>query len=488
MTRSDRSRPRAVAAAAIAALGGAAALHLTPFSPPSTALAQARAESPVPSFADAVERTMPAVVNIAVTKTFGTGAGFSRDLRPFPGRPLDEFFGRFFEPPAVPGAPRRAEGAGSGFIIDPEGYVVTNHHVVAAADEIRVTLADGRQLDATIVGDDPQMDLALLKLDVGERLPHVELADSDAVRVGDWVIAIGNPFGLGGSVSVGVVSARGRDIRTGPYDDYLQIDAPINRGNSGGPVLNAEGFVIGVSTAIVSPNGGNVGIGFAIPSNRAASVVRQLKEKGSVERGWLGVELQRLDPSLARSLGLEAPKGALIARVLPNGPAARAGLEAGDVVIRFGNREIGSSRDLTFAVAETAPGERVAVRVIRDGAERTLDVELGQRAEDGRGYAPQARPGRAAEAPLGLRLAPLTASERARLGLPAEVVGALVASVRPGSPAARHGLRPGDVIVEIDRERVESADEAAAALERARGESVLLLVRRGDTQLFVAVD
>src|SRR5690606_18241846 len=212
--------------------------------------------------------------------------------------------------------------------------------------------------------------------------------------------------------------------------------------------------------------------------NRVASVVRQLKEKGAVERGWLGVELQRLDPSLAKSLGLETPKGALIARVLPDGPAAQAGFEAGDVVIRFGDREIGSARDLTFAVAETAPGERVAVRVIRDGAERTLDVELGQRAEDGRGfYAPPARPSRGADAPLGLRLVP-----------PAEVEGALGAAVRPGSPAARHGLRPGDVIVEIDRERIESADQAAAALERARGESVLLLVRRGESQLFVAVD
>lgn len=412
MTRSGKSRPRAVAAAAIAALGGAAALHFTLLPPPSTALAQARAESFAPSFADVVERAMPAVVNIAVTKTIATGTGFSRDARPFPGRPLDEFFGRFFEMPPMPGVPRRAEGAGSGFIIDPEGYVVTNHHVVAGADEIRVTLADGRQLEATIVGDDPQMDLALLELDVDERLPHVEFADSDAVRVGDWVIAIGNPFGLGGSVSVGVVSARGRDIRSGPYDDYLQIDAPMNHGNSGGPVLDVNGEVIGVSTAIFSPNGGNVGIGFAIPSNRVASVVRQLKEKGAVERGWLGVELQRLDPSLAKSLGLETPKGALIARVLPDGPAAQAGFEAGDVVIRFGDREIGSARDLTFAVAETAPGERVAVRVIRDGAERTLDVELGQRAEDGRGfYAPPARPsrGRARARPRRERPAPRSA-------------------------------------------------------------------------------
>jgi len=496
MTLSTRSRPRALAAAAVAALGGAAALHLT-LPPQSVALAQDRPTTEglrAPSFADVVERASPAVVNIAVTKTLHVPtAGMRRDVRPgVPGGPLDEFFGRFFEMPgmpAVPGVPRRAEGAGSGFIVDPEGYVVTNHHVVAGADEILVTLADGRQLEAEIVGEDPQMDLALLELDVDERLPYVEFADSDEVRVGDWVLAIGNPFGLGGSASVGIVSARGRDIRSGPYDDYLQIDAPINRGNSGGPVFNADGEVIGVSTAIFSPNGGNVGIGFAIPSNHAAVVVRQLKENGTVERGWLGVELQRLDASLARSLGLDAPRGALIARVLPDGPAAQAGFEAGDVVTRFGGREIESTRDLTFAVAETAPGERVDVEVIRGGARRTLDVELGHRADAGTGSSAPARfSGRGGNAPLGLRLAPLTDAERSRLGLPSDVDGALVAAVRPGSPAARHGLRAGDVIVEVNREPIESPAEAAAALERARGDGALLLVRRGDSQLFVAVD
>ncbi len=390
MTLPGKSKkPRALAAAAVAALGSAAALHLV-LPPQSVALAQDRPATEglrAPSFADVVERASPAVVNIAVARTFHVPtAGMRRDAwPPGPGRPLDEFFGRFFETPGAPApsVPRRAEGAGSGFIVDPEGYVVTNHHVVADADEILVTLADGRQLAAEIVGEDPQMDLALLALDVDERLPYVELGDSDAVRVGEWVLAIGNPFGLGGSASVGIVSARGRDIRSGPYDDYLQIDAPINRGNSGGPVFNAAGDVIGVSTAIFSPNGGNVGIGFAIPSNRAAAVIRQLKEHGRVERGWLGVELERLDAARARSLGPDTPRGALIARVLPGSPAAQAGLEAGDIVIRFDGREIASTRDLTFAVAETAPRERVGVTVIRGGAERTLEVEVGQRAAAG---------------------------------------------------------------------------------------------------------
>ncbi len=493
-----RLRALPLTAAVAAALGGAAVLELG--APPfGAALAQEESARPrfeAPSFADVVERASPAVVNISVTKVMGptptTGwrEAWPRDV---PRSPLDEFFGRFFE---VPGVPRRAAGAGSGFIVDPDGYIVTNHHVVSDAEEIVVTLADGRQLDARVVGDDPQMDLALLEVDAGEPLPYVRFGDSDAVRVGDWVLAIGNPFGLGGSASAGIVSARGRDIRSGPYDDYLQIDAPINQGNSGGPVFNAAGEVIGVSTAIVSPNGGSVGIGFAIPSNHVTAVVEQLKESGSVARGWLGVSLQDLDASLAASLGVDATKGALVAEVVSGSPAEDAGFEVGDVVTRFDGEDIDSVRDLTFTVARHRPGESVTVEVIRDGRRRELEVELGDRASatamPSSGSRAPLRPGaRAGDAALGgMRLAPLTDRDRTRLGLPRDVDGVLIVDVRPGSAAAREGLRSGDVIVSVNRQRVDSVDDVTAALDAARRRNgrALLLVRRGSGQHFVALD
>ncbi|HEX6995895.1 MAG TPA: DegQ family serine endoprotease [Gammaproteobacteria bacterium] len=499
MSESNRKRLRVLplAAALAAVLGGAAVLDVG--APPfEIALAQERPAASgfqAPSFADVVERASPAVVNISVTKVMGPTptTGF-RDAWPrdLPRSPLDEFFGRFFE---MPGAPRRAAGAGSGFIVDPEGYIVTNHHVVSDAEEIVVTLADGRQLDARVVGDDPQMDLALLEVDADEPLPFVRFGDSDAVRVGDWVLAIGNPFGLGGSASAGIVSARGRDIRSGPYDDYLQIDAPINQGNSGGPVFNAAGEVIGVSTAIVSPNGGSVGIGFAIPSNHVTAVVEQLKETGSVERGWLGVSLQDLDEALAESLGIDGTEGALVAEVIAGSPADDAGFEVGDVVTRFDGEDIDSVRDLTFTVARHRPGESVTVDVIRDGRSRELEVELGDRARATSmpfsGSRAPARPGaRAGETALGLRLAPLTDRERSSLGLPSDVDGALIVDVRPGSAAAREGLRGGDVIVSVNRQPVDSVDDVTAALDAARRGNgrALLLVRRGDAQHFVALD
>ncbi|HEX7080672.1 MAG TPA: DegQ family serine endoprotease [Gammaproteobacteria bacterium] len=479
------------------ALAGGAAVDFGPV-PFSAAVAQERpatADLNAPSFADVVERASPAVVNISVTKTARWMPAVNRfrarppEEAPFRGTPFEDFFERFFEPPNAPGLPPapRVQGAGSGFVIDADGYIVTNHHVISDADEITVTFHDGRQLEATVVGDDPLTDLALLRVETDEPLPFVTFADSDAVRVGEWVLAIGNPFGLGGTATAGIVSARGRDIESGPYDDYLQIDAPINRGNSGGPVFNAAGEVIGVSTAIFSPNGGNVGIGFAIPSNQAASVVAQLRADGTVERGWLGVQLQTLDPDLAESLGLEEAKGALIAEVLDDTPAARAGLEAGDVVTRFGDRDIASPRDLSLAVAAADPGETVSVEIVRDGATRTIEVELGERA-DTVASAPGAGPG--GQGSLGLQLAPLTDDERARLGISEDVEGALIVGVVPGSPAAEEGLRAGDVIVEVNGRAVTSAADAADALRNARddGSDILMLVRRGDGQRFVALD
>lgn len=493
----DRRMHRALplAAALSVVLGGAAILELGAPSIPA-ALAQ---QEPVavgftaPSFADVVERASPAVVNISVTKVVGTmpASGY-RDVRPraTPGSPLDEFFGRFFEMPGAPAVPRRSEGAGSGFVVDADGFVVTNHHVVSDAEKIVVTFADGRQIDARIVGTDPQMDLALLEVDAEEPLPYVAFGDSDAVRVGEWVLAIGNPFGLGGSATAGIVSARGRDIRSGPYDDYLQIDAPINRGNSGGPVFDSAGRVIGVSTAIVSPNGGSVGIGFAIPSNHVAEVVEQLKATGSVERGWLGVSLQGLDGALADSFGLESAAGALVAEVVPDSPASAAGFEVGDVVTHFDGEAVESVRALTFAVAKRRPGDTVTVAVVRGGETHELEVDLGDRAAataSAGARGPAAQPGSMTH---GLQLAPLTDRERARLGLPRDFGGALIVNVRPDSPAAREGLRAGDVIVSVNRRSVGSVDEAAAALENARrdGERAVLLVRRGDAQHFVALD
>ncbi len=454
--------------------------------------AHSATESPVVvgSFADVVERVSPAVVNIAVTKVSRT-APTSAAPRPQARSPLDEFFGRFFEAPFGTGVPqpRRTEGLGSGFIVDADGYVVTNNHVIDGADEIVVTLQDGRKLDATLVGTDPQTDLALLKVDARGKLPAVAFGDSERARVGDWVIAIGNPFGLGGTATAGIISARGRDIRSGPYDDYLQIDAPINRGNSGGPVFNTAGEVIGVNTAIFSPNGGNIGIGFAIPSSQAKSVVAALRENGAVQRGWLGVQIQELDEEIAASLGLDAPKGALVAEVLADGPAERAGLRAGDVITAFAGREVDGVRALTRMVADRDPRETVTLDVLRDGERHEIRVELGDRSASPTVAAAGPRGNRAAERTLGLALRPLTDRDRAELGLPAGTAGAVVAAVDPGSPAAEKGLQPGDVITQIDRRPVASVDDALAALRDAAGreEPALLLVRRGDSQRFVAL-
>jgi serine protease Do len=410
-----------------------------------------------------------------------------------PGSPLDEFFGRFFEMPGVPNAPQapqRSEGAGSGFVIDADGYIVTNHHVVSDSEKIVVTFQDGEQLDATVVGQDPKTDLALLKVDADRSLPFVSFADSDRARVGEWVLAIGNPFGLGGTATAGIISARGRDIQSGPYDDYIQIDAPINRGNSGGPVFNIEGNVIGVNTAIFSPNGGNIGIGFAIPANQAASVVAQLKDGGAVERGWLGVQIQDIDEDLARTLGLEGAQGALVADVVADSPAAKAGFEAGDVVTRFGDSKVDSARSLSLAVANRKPGNSVDVEVVRQGERLELEVELGDATSTEQLAASGSSGGDAADgASLGLRLAPLTDQYRSQLGLPDDVEGAVVVDVSAGSAAAAKGIRPGDVITQVNHRDVASVDAAVAALKEAQrqGANALVLVRRGDGQRFVAM-
>jgi serine protease Do len=448
------------------------------------------AAAPGASFADVIESVSPAVVNIAVMKVESPaptsfqfrGDGGGAQQFPF------EFFERFFEgdPRQLP--QRRSEGQGSGFLIDASGYIVTNNHVAGSADEITVTLQDGRKFEASLVGSDPRTDLALIKIDAGSDLPYVAFGDSDDARVGDWVVAIGNPFGLGGTATAGIISARGRDIQSGPYDDYLQLDAPINFGNSGGPVFNVAGEVVGVNTAIFSPNGGNVGIGFAIPANQAKDIVADLKENGSVERGWLGVQIQELDEDLAASLGLNDTEGALVNEVVGEGPAARGGVQAGDVITRFNDREIDSPRTLSRVVAAATPNTGAKVTVWRDGRSRELTVELGEAQNE---VVAATAPGGGAQgsAVLGLTLRGLTAGDRASLGLPDTVEGAVVTAVAPGSAAAEKGIRPGDVITRVNQQNVTDAADAAAALNRAResDEPALLRVQRGDTQRFVAL-
>jgi serine protease Do len=450
------------------------------------------------SFADVFEAVSPAVVNIIVTQTEATPTSgvyrFNvpqsqgrRGERADPQDQLEQFFGRFFDMPQQVPQQRRVEGQGSGFVIDSGGYIATNNHVVDHASKIVVTLNDGRKLDATLVGRDAKTDLALIKVNA-TNLPHVAFADSDASRVGDWVLAIGNPFGLGGTATAGIISARGRYIQSGPYDDYLQIDAPINFGNSGGPLFNVSGQVIGINTAIYSPNGGNIGIGFAIPSNQAKTVIKQLRDSGSVERGWLGVQIQDLDDELAASVGLKDGKGALVADVVHDGPAAHGGIQAGDVITRFNDHDIDSARALSRVVADVNPSTTAKVTVWREGKSRELTVKVGQasKAEEVASNAPAGNDGADA---LGLTLRGLTDQDKAELGVPADVNGALIVAVEPDSVAADKGLEPGDVITRVNQKPVTSASAAVAALKAAKKDKshAMLLVRRGDSQRFVAL-
>jgi len=442
------------------------------------------------SFADVIEQVSPAVVNITVEKVAGP--------MPTAGAPtpFDDFFERFFGVPGGQGfgqspryAPQQphAEAQGSGFIIDADGYIATNNHVVENADSVTVTLDSGEELHAVVVGTDPQTDVALIKVD-SDDLPHVAFGDSDHARVGDWVVAIGNPFGLGGTATAGIISARGRDIRSGPYDDYLQIDAPINAGNSGGPVFNAAGEVIGINTAIFSPNGGNIGIGFAIPSNLAKQVLDELREQGSVSRGWLGVQIQPVDHDLAAAFGLDPDAaGVLVAEVVAGSPADRAGIEAGDVVTEFAGQAVDSPKGLARIVGAHDSGERVDVTVWRDGRERRIPVELGELESDGTVAAVAPSGHGSATSDFGLTLEDLTPRVADELGMPEDVRGAVVVDVAPGSPASEQGIRRGDVIVAVDRNSTDSARDVADALAANKSDRALLLVRRGDSQRFVAL-
>ncbi len=448
--------------------------------------------SPRPgSFADLVEAVAPAVVNISTTGTERRPEYAFREFSLPPGSPFEEFFKRYFdeEMPGRGGTPaeRETRAVGSGFIVSPDGYVVTNYHVVRNADKISVVIHDGGTYPATLKGVDDKTDLALLKIDAGDSLPYVEFGDSDTVRVGDWVVAIGNPFGLGGTATTGIVSARGRDIQSGPLDDFLQIDAPINQGNSGGPLFDATGKVVGVNTAIYSPNGGNVGIGFAIPASLAKNVVDQLKENGRIDRGWLGVQIQGVTKEIAEGLGMDEARGAVVADVVADSPAARAGLRPGDVILSFNGSPIKQLRDLPRLVADTAQGSSAKLQIWREGGEHKLDVKVGASPEvvDLAQTAPTA----AGEKPkLGLTLGELNGDTRRRYGVADGSTGVVVLNVDPDGPAAEAGVRPGDVITMVGTKNVSHPQEVVAAVEHGgKRDTVVLLVIRDGTRRFVAV-
>ena len=467
---------------------------------------QAHARGTPDSFADIVEKIEPAVVNISTTKALPTGGPGGEERFPFPqpppGSPFEDFFREFFDRDRSPEqqAPRRASSLGSGFVIDPEGYVVTNNHVIAEADEIQVVFGDESTYEAELIGRDSKTDLAVLKIKNPDReFPSVEFANSDTVRVGDWMIAIGNPFGLGNTVTAGIISARSRDIRAGPYDDFLQVDAPINRGNSGGPSFNLDGKVIGINTAIFSPSGGNVGIGFAIPSNLALPVINSLREDGRVKRGWLGVRIQTVTDEIAESLGLNEASGALVASVTSGGPAQEADIQPGDVVLEFDGKKINRMRGLPRIVAETEIGKAVDVLIWRRGQEETIKVTLGELPEDEELAALSQEDGNGSTGgtdnassidSLGVTIASITDEMRERFELPGETKGVVITEVSDGSTAGEENLRPGDVIVEVGQEEVNSPPEVSAKINQAQSEdkkSVLLLIdRKGDLR-FVAL-
>jgi serine protease Do len=462
--------------------------------------AQAQISAPA-SFETLAERLLPAVVNISTTSKVTQAAP---QLPQFPpGSPFEHFFKDFYEQyrGQMPQRQDKVSALGSGFVIDAEnGYVVTNNHVIKDADEIRIILQDDTSLDATLVGVDEKTDLAVLRVKVeGRQLTAVNWGDSDNAKVGSWVLAIGNPFGLGGSVTAGIVSARQRDINAGPYDDFIQTDASINRGNSGGPMFNMQGDVVGVNTAIFSPTGGSVGIGFAVPSNLAKNVVAQLIKYGQTRRGWLGVRIQDVTPEIAEGFGLKGKaRGALVSSLTPDSPAQKAGIQEGDIILSFDGQNIDAMRRLPRIVAETEVGKKVPVQIWRKGNETTLTVELGQMQQTAAAPADNAPPQPApAAAPaakdvteLGMTVAPLDEALRQQHGLPEGMKGVVVTAVANNGAAAERGIAAGDLIVEIDQQESGTPDNVAqkvAEAKKAGRSSVLLFVARKEDRRFVAL-
>jgi serine protease Do len=475
--------------ASVAGLGIAVLLggpgYRSPTLPALTSPAQAAEAAQHPAgFADLVARVKPAVVSVRVkidradTTSMNENGG---DKTPF-----DDFFRQFgFENGRDATQPRHqmVTGEGSGFFISADGYAVTNNHVVDHAKTVQVTADDGTKYTAKVVGTDPKTDLAVIKVDGKNDFPYVKFADH-APRVGDWVVAVGNPFGLGGTVTAGIVSARGRDIGSGPYDDYIQIDAPINKGNSGGPAFDLDGNVIGVNTAIFSPSGGSVGIGFDIPADTAKLVVAQLESKGSVTRGWMGVKVQPVTPEIADSLGLKKVEGALVDEPQPDGPAAKAGIAAGDVITAVNGKPIKGSRELAREVGMVPPGMSVRFDVLHQGTSKTLTLTLGEMPREQQANASAPEKSAQNEPHLGLRLAP--ANEVSGAG----AEGVAVVDVEPGSPAADHGLKTGDVILQVGGKAVSSVNDVRSALDEAHvggKHDVLMRVKTADGAHFVAM-
>lgn len=463
------------------------------------ASAGVQASEPPHDFSDLAKKMLPAVVNISTTQETpaepGTLPGMPPGAQeePAPGdAPTDEFLREFFKgnPEAVPAPETNA--LGSGFIIDPDGYVVTNNHVVEAAKEIKLILADGRQFKAKRIGTDPATDLALLKVDAKEPLPYLHWGSSEKVEIGDWVVAIGNPFGLGGSITAGLLSGRSRDIQAGPYDDFLQTDAAINRGHSGGPLFDAEGNVIGVNTAILSPNGGSIGIAFAIPASTARPVIAQLRERGSVRRGQLGVQIQPVTDEIAKAIGLENTKGALVASVTKGSPAEKAGLEAGDVILRYDGQAIDTMRALPRQVANTTIGKTVDVTVWRDDRKVDRNVTIAEQKPADVVDAPDKSKAPAVEEKptLGMRLEPLDESLKLQLGLEKNASGVLVTSVKPESAAAAQGIEAGDIISEVNKKPVSSPSHVEECVTEAKKQgrpAALLRINRSGAYRFIAL-
>jgi serine protease Do len=474
--------------------------------PTLTAPASARGPDGI---ADVAERVIDAVVNISTSQNVASrnqgGGGGGGAMPNLPNDPqLDELFRDFFNRRGQQGdnqnrggnTPRRVNSLGSGFIIDSAGIVVTNNHVIADADEITVILNDGSRIKAELIGKDQKTDLALLRIKTDKQLRSVRFGNSDSLRLGEWVIAIGNPFSLGGTVTAGIVSARNRDINSGPYDNYIQTDAAINRGNSGGPLFNLEGEVVGVNTAIISPSGGSIGIGFAVPSKTALAVIDQLKNFGETRRGWLGVRIQQVTDEIAESLGIKPARGALVAGVDEKGPAKPAGIEPGDVIVKFDGQDIKEMRDLPRVVADTPVGKEVPVLVIRKGKEETRSVTLG-RLEDGEKQAALTTPQNTPEVKpvikktLGLELSNMSDDLRKKYKIKDTVKGIVILGIDAGSPAADKRLNAGDTIVEIAQEAVASADDFQAKIDKLKKDgrrSALLLVASAEGELrFVAL-
>jgi len=451
------------------------------------------------NIADVVEQVSPAVVSIMVSQTVDAGQP------KFSGNQFEEFFEKFFNErdqrrfrspnqgqPQQKSPQQKTTGVGSGFIIDKAGFIVTNNHVIDNADEIKVKLSTGKVIQAKLIATDPKTDLALLKIDAGDKLPYVKFGASENMRVGDWIVTIGNPFGLGQTATTGIISARHRNIGAGPFDDFLQIDAPINKGNSGGPAFNLKGEVIGVNTAIFSPSGGNVGIGFAIPSTQAKKIIADLRENGTVERGWLGVHIQGVTKELADSLGLEDATGALVSRVMPKSPALKAGLKRGDVILEVNDKDVTKLRDLPRLVANLNVNEKAEFTIWRDGKEISLDAKIGKApaAEKLANLNIDEQENSKPQSVSGMKLATLDERTRKSLGIVGAEGGVVITDILPSSAAAATGLHQGDVILSVGNKAVSKPTDVAQSIDEAlksNRRAVLLLVMRGANERFVAL-